>query len=118
LHDDIIRGKGIAIGTVNMSCECDVSCSAYRVLSETVGQFTGLKDKNGNEIYEGDIIDFGYHPNFSNKKNIGDVIWVDNGYWAINVRNTVEYHIVTAVRYGKIIGNIHDNKDLFTLNQL
>ena len=80
----------------------------YEVDPATVGQYTGLKDKNGKEIYEGDIIktDFSY-ASWSGcvRSNQGNFELVDsdkNGqYLSLSVLSNIE-----------IIGNIHDNSEL------
>lgn len=91
----------------------DLTTVSTEVIPETVGQFTGLLDGKGNEIYEWDIMKFVYCPKSLNQTHIGIVqtsSWHD---WALYVDGE-EYHICYAVKYGEVIGNIHDNLELLT----
>lgn len=91
------------------------------VIPSTIGEYTGLKDKNDKMIFEGDIVTYadavadfeGYHDDvFLNCGEVGISAW--DGIYFTN-RQTVDmsdlYESETMVDC-EIIGNIHDNPEL------
>lgn len=75
---------------------------------ETLGQFTGLKDKNGKEIWEGDVV---LHR--SAGKQI--IVWQDiTGGWTIQTPgdNAVYLPSVDDMSNLEVIGNIYSNPEL------
>ena len=81
------------------------------VAPETVGQYTGLTDKNGKKIFEGDICQTKGFPLIDDKPFV--VEWNSDEcsfYWR-DVLGTDEFNIGVS-QNTTIIGNIHDNPEL------
>ena len=84
----------------------------------TEGQYTGLKDKNGKEIYENDLLkvpEYFFGDYLINSFN--GVVRFDNGMYEIKgIETSLELDKESIHNYGiEIIGNIHENLELFKL---
>lgn len=81
----------------------------------TLGQFTGLYDKNNKEIYEGDII-IGDIPELVSSQNLIGIVEYEGSAFIIEFPNRASWQIqkvgfCSFINY-KVIGNIYDNPEL------
>ena len=105
----------------NLICTWDNIRNAHEVLSTTVGQFTGLLDKNGTPIYEGDIVEHPYiDPIFGDLVEMKDgngvksVVVFHEGAFCVRYGEDVFYYLdqFTRHKHIEVVGNIHDNPEL------
>lgn len=91
-------------GIFMIVCFVDHHEQWYRVDPDTVGQFTGLTDAKGKEVYEGDIL-----------QSIGTDIFVEVIYDAPEFcyrDNNFGYKFLNRPGEFEVVGNIHDNSEL------
>jgi uncharacterized phage protein (TIGR01671 family) len=87
----------------------------YSTEDFTFMRYTGLNDKKGQRVYEGDILSYEYNNNYwAHKEKLlvvafGEQEFADDNY----VEHCVGYNIdPTEMRYYTVIGNIYENKEL------
>lgn len=94
---------------LNGSYIVNMSGKYFKVDRKTVGQFTGSCDKNGKEIFDGDIL--------KSENNIFIVKWLeDKAKYVCSFMDIEGYYCELNDRYIKanfvVCGNIHDNQQL------
>ena len=67
-------------------------------------QYTGIKDKNNKEIYEGDIVEF--------YSNVEDEIITEKVEYHFGIYRAGDYFVGKIYNKCEVIGNIYENKDL------
>ena len=102
----ILIDNDIAVGYLAMK----------EVKPDTIGQYTGLTDKNGTKIFEGDIVNYTQNYELSgNVVMVGTVKWSEcyAGLCVTNFTNGLADRFLTNAQYRiEVIGNIYDNPEL------
>ena len=104
LYGDLVHSAdnkrfGILVNDKGSYDECEVA-------PETVGQFTGLYDCDGKEIYEGDILDF---------NGLTVEVRLVRGVFTFLVNGELDEELCGDCRtdlFAKVIGNVYENLDI------
>ena len=115
LYGDVVRNVEGAVAIMPpYQMNMDNTCSQNEVNPDTIGQYTGLKDKDGNKIFEGDIL-------FQGQELLG-VVCISKRYGVSILKKTTTWSLINFVLDSdfdagvlsdiEVRGNIYDNPEL------
>lgn len=116
MRDIVFRGKGdkkyndgnwyygVPIQRSDGDWQICTQCSKRTIISETIGQYTGLTDKNRKNIFEGDILK-------ANNGHIGWVIFRNGEFVKCCYCHPKSFNIIFG-NNERVVGNIYDNPEL------
>lgn len=115
VYGDLLQGCEVCDICEISDCE-SIDGSRYDIEKNTIGQFTGLYDKNGKEIYEGDIVKIKYQFDEDiDQIKIGVIEYELNKFVAID--EEAESYDINYCDEREVIGNIYDNPELLEVKE-
>lgn len=85
---------------------------AVEVIADTVGQYTGLTDRNGNKIFEGDIVNI-----LTENEEIGIIVYEDGGFIVRADKFSIDFINNINGTDVEVIGNKYDNPKLMEIQE-
>lgn len=95
-----------------------IECIIDEVIPETLGQFTGLYDRDGKKIYEGDIVEWYYTPEMKSSPFVVEFQHGAFGYvycgefHSFEGNKNFDFRLFDTDKRFTLIGNIYDNPEL------
>lgn len=118
VYGDLIHSGTDTIAILELDAPCFEL--VVDVVPDTIGQFTGLHDKNGEEIYEGDVVvQYWGFPHYRNgvyydcNARIGSVVFHHSSSFLLLSGGKL-YRLLGDGLTQEVKGNIHDNPNLLT----
>ncbi|MGJ6717804.1 YopX family protein [Listeria monocytogenes] len=124
VYGDLADNSHIVTGILESNDEYICSETWCGIDSKTIGQYTGLKDKNGKKIFEGDIVAFSeddFHVFNSQVEYFSE-----DGYPAFDIKVPSDYYFdsnvfsevsMSGLHEIEVIGNIHENLELLEVSE-
>lgn len=111
-NDDWVYGLLCRVGDTYANIVRKDTGVLYSVLTNTIGQCTGLTDKNGKKIFEGDICQIKEHGDV----DLAVISFEHGAFYATPHNANIHEHTLWDIWYNdydiEVNGNIHDNPEL------